>query len=195
MRYNSQNLQYSIHILFILRIVRKIAKLNSLLLILTISLIVVGFSVSGCSSGNAGAGTNQGDMAPDFTLTDLDGMSVTLSDQLGSPVLLNFWATWCPPCRMELPYLQDIHEEQSGSGLRVYLIDIGESLNQVDNFAESNGLTMPILLDQTTNIASRYGISAIPVTFFVDSDGVIQAKKVGAFQNKAELEKKLESII
>jgi peroxiredoxin len=96
---------------------------------------------------------------------------------------------------MEMPYLQEVHEEQSDEGLHVYLINIAQQGSTVSHFAEAFGLTMPILLDQRGNIASRYNVGPIPTTFFIASDGVIQAVKVGAFRNKSELETWLGSIM
>ena len=105
------------------------------------------------------------------------------------------WATWCPPCREEMPYMQQIHEEWSGRGLVLLAIDVGESPAQVESFMQSHNLSLPVLLDTKKNVAQKYNISGIPTTFFIDKDGVIQEKIIGAFPNKGAIEKHLSKII
>ncbi len=140
-------------------------------------------------------GIHVGDLAPDFQLQNLDGQVISLSGLRGKPVLINFWATWCPPCVYEMPYMQQIHEEWSATGLVVLAVDIGESPSTVENFMQNNNLSLPVLLDTKQDVATSYGIRSIPTTFFIDKNGIIQDKKIGAFQNKAEIEKHLSKII
>ncbi len=109
--------------------------------------------------------------------------------------MLNFWATWCPPCRSEMPYLQQIYEEWSDEGLMLLAIDIGESRAKVEQYMQSNSLSLPVLLDTRNKVADKYGIRGIPTTFFIDGNGVIQERIVGAFPNKEAIEKHLSSII
>ena len=140
-------------------------------------------------------GTNVGNLAPDFQLRSLDGEFVSLGDLRGKPVLINFWATWCPPCRNEMPYLQGIYEEWSGLGLEVLAINIGEDPSKVEEFMRGNNLSFAALLDIGQDVTEEYGITGIPATFFVDKDGIIQDKVVGAFQNKTQIENRLSSIM
>jgi len=142
-------------------------------------------------------GPEVGKLAPDFKLQSLGGQTVSLSDFRGNPVLLNFWASWCGPCRAEMPFLQEIFEskEWSGKGLIILTIDIGESPSRVKEFMESYVLSFPVLLDTDRNLALEYNIRGIPTTFFIDKDGIIQDIKIGAFSSKTEIEKRLVKII
>ena len=142
-----------------------------------------------------GEGTQIGNLAPDFQLKDLDGKTVSLSDLRGKPVLLNFWATRCPPCRFEMPFLQQIYEEWSDRGLVLLAIDIGESSAGVKEFLEDNNLSLPVLLDSDQRVALRYSITNIPTTYFIDRNGIIRQKVIGAFPNKEAIEKQLDKIV
>jgi peroxiredoxin len=133
-------------------------------------------------------GTGVGNLAPGFQLQSLDGQSVSLSDLQGKPVLLNFWATRCPPCVSEMPYLQEIYNEWSETELILLAINIGESSAKVKEFMQSHSLSLPVLLDTNQDIAQEYNIRYIPTTFLIDKKGIIQATKVGAFSSKREIE-------
>ncbi len=158
------------------------------LLVIILSLVVL---LAGCGGQNPLLGKP----APDFQLTSLDGQPVSLSDLKGNPVLINFWATWCPPCRGEMPYLQQIYEKWQIMGLVLLAINIQESSSDVEGFMQSQGLSLPVLLDSDGAIAAQYGIEAIPATFFIDSEGTVQEVKVGAFQSTAEIEESLLQLI
>ncbi|MFC1950340.1 TlpA family protein disulfide reductase [Chloroflexota bacterium] len=136
-----------------------------------------------------------GKQAPNFQLQELDGQIVSLRDFLGKPVLINFWATWCSPCRSEMPYLQELYEEWSAKGLVVLTINSGESHSQVKQFMESQHLSLPVLLDTKQDVVLEYSIQYLPTTFFIDKDGIIQEKTIGAFPNKAAIEKDLDKIM
>ena len=94
-----------------------------------------------------------------------------------------------------MPYLQEIHEEYSDDGLMLLAIDVGESLSQVEKFLQSNNLSLPVLLDTSGVVAQKYRIQYIPTTFFIDGDGVIQEKRIGAFINAAQIEEQLSKIM
>jgi len=140
-------------------------------------------------------GTRVGNLAPDFQLQNLDGQSISLSSLQGKPVLLNFWATRCPPCVSEMPYLQEIYNEWSETELVLLAIDIGESSTKVKEFMQSHNLSLPVLLDTNQSVALEYNIRYIPTTFSIDKKGIIQAVKVGAFSSKAEIAGVLTKII
>ena len=161
-----------------------------LLIILTLVLLL-----AGCSAGSEPLGARVGEPAPDFQFQSPDGQDISLSDLQGEPVLINFWATWCPPCVLEMPYIQEIYEEWSDAGLILLAINMGESPSQVENFMQSHNLSLPVILDTKQVIAQKYNITGIPATFFIDKDGIIQGKKVGAFRNKEEIEGYLDKII
>lgn len=133
-------------------------------------------------------GTRVGNLAPDFELQNLDGQFVSLSGLRGKQVLVNFWATRCPPCRSEMPYLQEIYNEWSETELILLAINIGEGSTKVKEFMQSHNLSLPVLLDTNQGVALAYNIRYIPTTFLIDKRGIIQATKVGAFSSKREIE-------
>jgi thiol-disulfide isomerase/thioredoxin len=108
----------------------------------------------------------------DFELPSLEGDSIKLSQYLGQPILLNFGATWCEPCRKEAPILQKLHEEFPE--LVVLMVDIDEDPEIVTNFAESFGLTYPIVTDEGGAVATEYGFVIIPTIYFIDTSGIVQ---------------------
>ncbi len=116
----------------------------------------------------------------DFTLKDLNGKKHTLSDYKGKYVFLNFWATWCPPCREEMPYMQRVYNSWDKSKYVMLAVDIGESRSKVKAFAKKNKYTFPILLDHNGKVAKKYGVRGIPATFFVDKKGKVVGKVVGS---------------
>lgn len=125
-------------------------------------------------------GLDKGQMAPDFELTTLDGETVKLSDFRGKRVMLNFWATWCPPCRAEMPDMQRFHEDKDVVILAVNLRETETNTQKVQDFIDERDLTFQILLDEKTAVANRYQIQPIPSSFMIDSDGRIQNKAFGA---------------
>jgi peroxiredoxin len=141
--------------------------------------------------GCGGQKTLVGKPAPDFQFGGPDEQPVSLSDFQGSPVLLNFWATWCGPCVHEMPYLQQVWDEWQARGLVLLAINIMESSSAVQSFMQSQGLSFPVLLDGDGAIAAKYGIEGIPTTFFIDGEGIIQQVQVGAFPNAAAIENSL----
>ncbi|KNY28091.1 TlpA family protein disulfide reductase [Pseudobacteroides cellulosolvens] len=126
--------------------------------------------------------TTEANKAIDFTLSDLDGNKVSLKDFHGKNVYLNFWATWCPPCRKEMPAIEKLYKEYKDKGLVVLAIDLGEDKETVKNFINENNYSFKVLLDSDQSIGSKYNISAIPVSYFIDKDGNIAAKRVGAIE-------------
>ncbi len=135
-----------------------------------------------------------GNRAPNFKLPNLEGQSISLKDFQGKTVLLNFWATWCSPCRKEMPYIQEIFEEWSNRDLVILAINVGESQAKVESFLQSNNLSFPVLLDTKKTVAVKYNIQFYPTTFFIDKDGIIQLKIIGAFPSKAAIEERLSQI-
>ena len=165
---------------------------------LTLILAIIlssGLLITGCGSDSSSSAVVVGKPAPDFQLLDLDGQTISLSDLKGKPVLLNFWASWCGPCRSEMAYLQEIYEERSGEGLVLLAINIGESSSQVQEFLQKRNLSLPVLLDTQNRVAEQYGVQFLPTTFFIDKDGIIQDKIVGAFTNKTQIETRLNKIM
>jgi len=155
--------------------------------IMFIALIVTGF---GCET----TGPEVGNKAPDFTLKNLDGESITLSELQGKIVIVNFWATWCGPCVGEMPHIQAIYDERSSEDLVVLAVNIRQSATVAKDFVTSQGFTFTVLLDSQAEVAEEYQILHIPMTFFIDSEGIIKAAKVGAFQSKSEIDSILKSL-
>jgi len=133
--------------------------------------------------------------APDFTLPLLGGGEVGLSRFRGTPLVLNFWATWCPACRGELPLLERLHREKGGKDFALLTVAIGEPPEKVAEFASQNGLSFPIALDSKATVAARYRVKFIPTTFFIDGAGRIRAVKTGAFASADEFEEYLRQLL
>jgi peroxiredoxin len=156
-------------------------------LVIILSLAVL---VAGCG----GQKSLVGQPAPDFNFYVTEEQSISLSDLQGSPVLLNFWASYCSPCIKEMPYLQQVYDDWQEKGLVLLAINIGEDPSDVENFAQSLRLYFPILLDSEGIVASQYGVGPIPTTFFIDSQGIVQHVQVGAFQSAADIESILSQL-
>ncbi len=135
----------------------------------------------------------RGHPAPDFTLPALDGGLVTLSDLQGQPVVLNFWATWCPPCQAEMPELQAAYDAYAAGGLVVLGVNQGEDAATVKAFLDERRLTFPVALDEQYAASQRYQVNSLPTTFFIDRDGVIREIVIGQM-NAALLKQQLKSI-
>lgn len=121
----------------------------------------------------------KGHYPPDFTLSTLEGKSVKLSDLRGKPVWVNFWATWCPPCRAEMPEMKQKYAQLKDKGLVVLGVDMSEDPATVKQFTVSNGYDWTFLLDPGSQIASQYYVSGIPTHLFIGRDGIIKAVQVG----------------
>ncbi len=120
-----------------------------------------------------------GKPAEDFTLSDLSGRKQRLSALKGKVVLLDFWATWCGPCRRELPTIVKLHKELAPKGLAVVAVNVGEPDVTVDRFLKRNQITLPVWLDLTAEVSSKYGASSIPTLVVIDRKGNVTAHKIG----------------
>ena len=134
-------------------------------------------------------GLEKGQIAPNFTLETLTGETVTLADFKGKKVILNFWATWCPPCRTEMPHFQDYYEQYAERD-NVVILAANATYNDkgadhVQKFVNSFDLTFPILLMPEDSIFKRYEILSLPSTFMIDTEGRIQYHITGALDEKA----------
>ena len=143
--------------------------------------------------GDGGPAPKIGARPPDFSLLATDGTPVRLSDLRGHPVLLNFWATWCQPCRKEFPELVRVAQTQADQGLIVVGIDVGEGRGSVVAFAQEFGATFPLLLDAASTVAHRYRVLGLPMSLFLDRDGVLRAQQLGPLTQEA-LNKKLADV-
>jgi peroxiredoxin len=118
--------------------------------------------------------------ARDFTLKTVGGGEVALSGLQGQVVFLNFWATWCPPCRAEMPSMENLYLRFKDQGLAFAAVDLMESADAVEGFVREHGFTFPVLLDTRGEAGGRYGIQAVPSTFILDRDGNIILYAAGA---------------
>lgn len=116
----------------------------------------------------------------DFKLKDLNGKEVSLSDLRGKKVFLNFWASWCPPCKAEMPDIERLYEETKDSDLVILAVNLGEDKDTVKSFIDKNNYKFRILLDSDQTVAEQYSITSIPTSFFIDKNGIIVSKKIGA---------------
>jgi thiol-disulfide isomerase/thioredoxin len=116
----------------------------------------------------------------DFTLKTPEGRSLTLSGLKGKVVFLNFWATWCGPCRVEMPGMEALYRRYREEGLEFVAVDIMEKDTQVRDFLKSNNYSFPVLLDSSGSVSNSYGIQAVPSTYILDRDGKIIFFAMGA---------------
>ncbi len=126
-----------------------------------------------------------GRLAPDFTLTDLDGNRVTLSEYRGKVVFINFWASWCPACRAEMPEIEAVYQEYKDKDVVIVGVDIMETEDKVRQFVEQGGYSWTFVIDTTGEVSNNYGITAIPTSFFIDREGIIRAVKIGSMTKRA----------
>lgn len=125
-------------------------------------------------------GIRKGELAPDFELTTLDGETVKLSDYKGKRVMLNFWATWCPPCRAEMPDMQKFQKNKDVQVLAVNLTETEANLDTVHKFVDELNLTLTTPLDNKSAVSNEYQVMAYPTTYMIDSNGIIQSVTMGA---------------
>lgn len=152
--------------------------------------------------GSAGTGDRipsprEGFLAPDFTLEGQSGRSWTLSDLRGNVVMVNLWASWCPPCRAEMPALQQVFEHYQDQGVEILAINTTYQDREVDAraFIDEMNLSFPILFDRTGDVSRQYQLRAMPSTFFIDQEGVIQKVILGGPISEATFQTAVEELM
>lgn len=167
------------------------------LLVATLVWIFVSADRAGTSTAGEIPAPREGFLAPDFSLKTLEGKTMTLSELHGQAVLVNLWATWCPPCRSEMPAIQKLYEEYQDQGLEVLAVNMTYQDNPqaVFPFAEENMLTFPILLEENGEMAHRYELRSLPSSFFINRDGTIEKVVIGGPMSEALLRTRIESIL
>jgi cytochrome c biogenesis protein CcmG/thiol:disulfide interchange protein DsbE len=157
--------------------------------------------ISAVPTGDSSSGLipapRQGFQAPDFSLSTLSGETITLSELRGQPILINLWATWCPPCRAEMPDLQAVFDAYQEQGFLVLAINATyqDSPASAATFVEKYELTFPILMDTSGETARLYQMRALPTSFFVDRKGIIQEVVVGGPMSPALLQVRVENLL
>ena len=148
------------------------------------------------SSEETDSGENAAETAPDFTMTNASGEEVKLSDFFDKPVVLNFWASWCGPCKSEMPHFEDAYQKY-GEDINFVIVNLTdgtrETVENASDFIEEQGYTFPLYFDTNTEGAMTYGTYSIPVTYFIGADGVPVAQANGAL-DAATLQKGLDMI-
>jgi peroxiredoxin len=134
---------------------------------------------AGCgSSSSPSAPPSARPQAPEFTLSALSGGSVSLSQHRGKPVLVDFWATWCPPCRQSIPALKQLYADYTGR-IEILGVSLDEDPEAVRDFVREQGLTYPILLGAASDVSDRYAVQGIPALFLLDKDGKVVRRWIG----------------
>ncbi|RJS62405.1 redoxin domain-containing protein [Bacillus sp. PK3_68] len=139
----------------------------------------------------------EGKPAPDFELTTLAGKKVKLSDYQGKKVILNFWATWCPPCKAEMPHMQNFYEENKDKDVEIVAVNltsVDKGRSEIEGFVKEYGLTFDIPLDEKGTIGTQYQAFTIPTSYVIDSNGVITQKIIGPMDENmmADLTKSIQ---
>ena len=139
----------------------------------------------------------EGFLAPDFTLDTLEGTKVTLSDLRGKIVLINLWATWCPPCRAEMPALENAYEQYKDSGVVILGLNVTnqDSEKDIPLFVKEFGLTFPILLDRDGSVSALYQLRGLPTTYFVNREGIIRTVVVGGPMSETFIRSTIEALL
>lgn len=176
------------------------------LLILLGAMLILGLPIMGCppqaeqppeaqpEAPQVETGPQVGKLAPDFTLPTVDGQEISLYDIRGKVVLLNFWATWCPPCRAQQPHLIAAYNDFIDQGLVILAVNVRESEVLVRSHVIEKGIPFPVLLDTEGEVANLYQVRGFPTTFLIDRQGVIQEVRIGAFRNAADVAVSVGSI-
>jgi cytochrome c biogenesis protein CcmG/thiol:disulfide interchange protein DsbE len=153
--------------------------------------------VAATTGGAPPPSPRQGFSAPDFTLETLDGDHVNLSDLRGKAVLVNFWASWCPPCRAEMPAIEKVYRAYKDLGFEVLAVNTTnqDEVDAASAFVRELGLTFPIPLDRTGAVSASYNLHGLPSSYFVGPDGVIRSVVVGGPMSEALIQSKVEDLL
>jgi peroxiredoxin len=168
------------------------------------TVLILGFAwllISADKSATSTAGLipapQAGFLAPDFELKTVEGETIRLSDLRGQAVLVNLWATWCPPCRAEMPAIEKVYNEYKDDGFIVLAVNMTtqDTPSDIAPFIREYSLTFPILLDETNSVGSAYQLRSLPSSFFIDREGIIQEVVIGGPMAEALLRTRVEAIL
>lgn len=172
--------------------------------IIYLSILILGFAWIFISADRSGSSTSgkipapqAGFLAPDFELKTPTRETTKLSDLHGKAVLVNLWATWCPPCREEMQTIERIYQEYKEQGFRVLAINMTyqDDPLAIMPFVKQQGLTFPILLDETGEVAKAYQLRSLPSSYFIRRDGMINEVVIGGPMSEALLRTRVEAIL
>ena len=152
--------------------------------ILVVLLVAIVYSVYSAATKDKRSVLQVGDEAPNFTLTDLQGAQHTLSDYKGKGVVINFWGTWCKPCKKEMPALDRQYKQFKDNGVTVLSINVAESTYAVENFVDRYNLTFPAAIDSKKSVMRAYNIDPLPTTILVDAQGKVTNMITGEMTEK-----------
>lgn len=169
----------------------------SVILILGLAWILVSADGSGASTSGKIPAPQKGFLAPDFELKTLEGKTVKLSDFRGQAVLVNLWATWCPPCRAEMQSIDKVYNEYKDQGFVVLAVNMTyqDTFGNIKPFVDKYGLTFPILLDDNNAVGSSYQLRSLPSSYFIDRNGIINEVVIGGPMAEALLRTRVEEIL
>ena len=171
--------------------------LYAIILVTALVWIFISADRSGASTAGEIPIPREGFLAPDFSLQTPEGETVTLSELRGQAVLVNLWATWCPPCRAEMPAIQKLYQEYKEQGFVALAVNMTyqDDPLAVIPFTQENNLTFPILLDETGEMARKYELRSLPSSFFINRDGFVHEVVIGGPMSEALLRTRIESIL
>lgn len=151
----------------------------------------------GTTTGGQIPAPGEGFLAPDFALQDSQGQTVRLSDLRGQPVMVNFWASWCAPCKAEMPAMQEVYDAYADQGFTILAVNttFQDDRANADAFAAERGLTFPLLYDLDGAVSSQYQVRSMPSTFFVGADGTIRKVVYGGPMAEAMLRAEIERLL
>lgn len=169
------------------------------IIIAAVLLVILGVAAYNMTSAPKKGGTAVSDIteeALDFTLSDLEGNSVTLSSFKGKVVFLNFWATWCPPCCSEMPSMQKLHDKMKDKDFAMLAVDVGERKAGVAAFVDKNNYKFTVLLDSEHKVSSDYKVAGIPTTLIIDKEGKVVLREVGSRDwDSSDIIEKISSLL
>jgi cytochrome c biogenesis protein CcmG/thiol:disulfide interchange protein DsbE len=139
----------------------------------------------------------EGFLAPEFSLEQLDGGQMSLADLRGKPVIVNLWASWCPPCRAEMPALENVYQTYRTQGLEILAVNMTsqDGASAAAAFTDEMGLSMPVLLDRTGQVGNLYLSRALPSTYFIDREGIIRRVVIGGPMSEVLLRSAVEELL
>lgn len=143
-----------------------------------IFIVLFAAAIAGCGGEKPAA--REGQPAPDFTVSGLSGEQIRLSDLRGKVVLLNFWASWCPPCKDEMPSLVDLNRAMAGKNFQMLAVSIDRGgKDTIREFLGKNGINLPVFFDPQGKVMKAYGVLRVPETFIIDGKGIVRKKIIG----------------